>query len=88
MSPRLHNVPPWPLNYLPCLEALVEFRPNELQDLADVLGEIGATAAGDEFQFNLHIKLGGKTPPPRAVVDQLNQILKRIFDIFQPKWIY
>jgi len=56
-----------------------ELKPHEIQDLADVLGEIGKVTAGYDMKFHLKIELGGTTPPPDEVVDKVNELLKDVY---------
>ena len=50
-----------------------ELRPNEIQDLADIIPALVADAAGYGLKFSIEIQLGeGKAPAPE-VVDKLNE---------------
>ena len=53
-----------------------ELRANELQDLADALGELGTAAAGLDFKYRVHIELSGN--PSKDVISQVNKILQKI----------
>jgi len=55
--------------------AEAELRPNEIQDLADVIGELVAAAVGLELTFQLRVELAGAPKLPDAVVDKINQLL-------------
>jgi hypothetical protein len=55
-----------------------ELRPSEIQDLADVIGEIAKAAVGQDLRFCLHVELGGSTPPPEDVVGKVNEILGQV----------
>jgi hypothetical protein len=55
-----------------------ELRPNEIQDLADIIPALVANAAGQGLKFSVEIQLGeGKTPPPE-VVAKLNDMLASV----------
>jgi len=58
------------------LTAETDLRPNQLQDLAEVVGELGTTAAGCGLKFHVRIELGGKGKPAPEVVKRVNEILK------------
>ena len=63
--------------------AEADLRPNEIQDLADVMGELTAAAAGNDLKFHLKIELGGKIPAADDVLKKLNHILQGITDKLQ-----
>ena len=56
-------------------QLMAELRPNEIQDLADQLGELTKAAAGHDLKFSLQIELGSDQQPPDEVVEQMNRIL-------------
>jgi hypothetical protein len=56
-------------------QATADLRPNEIQDLADQLGELTKAAAGHELKFSVQIQVGTDKTPPENVVEQLNKIL-------------
>jgi len=56
-------------------QVMAELRPNEIQDLADQLGELTKAAAGHDLKFSLQIELGSDQQPPDEVVEQMNRIL-------------
>lgn len=58
------------------LTAETALRPNQIQDLADVVGELGTAAAGCGLEFHMRIELGGKGKPAPEVVKRVNEILK------------
>jgi hypothetical protein len=60
--------------------AEAELRANELQDLADAVGDITKAAAGHELKFSVRIDLGGEKVPPDTVVNAIDQILIKISD--------
>jgi hypothetical protein len=55
--------------------AEADLRPNEIQDLADVIGELTAAAAGTELKFYLRIEIGGAMPASDDVVKKVNAVL-------------
>lgn len=58
--------------------AEADLRPNEIQDLADMISELTAAAAGNDLKFHLRIELGGDVQPQSETIDKLNKILKDI----------
>jgi len=56
-------------------QVTAELRPNEIQDLADQLGDLTKAAAGHELKFSLQIQVGTDKSPPADVVEQMNKIL-------------
>ena len=58
--------------------AEAELRANEVQDLAEQVGEMTRLAVGCELRFHLRIELGGKTPPSQELLDKLNKILAEV----------
>lgn len=55
-----------------------ELRPNEIQDLADQLGELTKAAAGHELRISIQIQVGTDKSPPNNVLEQMNRILSGI----------
>ncbi len=53
-----------------------DLRPNELQDLADTLGELGNASAGVDLKYRVRIELGGN--PSKDVLERVNKILQKI----------
>lgn len=53
----------------------------QLQDLADVVGDIVKASAGHELHFRLKMELAGD--PPEEVVVKLNELLKKLSDDLQ-----
>jgi hypothetical protein len=47
----------------------------QIQDLADVIGDIASVAAGHHWGLRVHFALGGDKRPPEEVVDKVSQIL-------------
>jgi hypothetical protein len=58
--------------------AQAELRPNQLQDLADQVGELTKVAVGFELKFCLRVELRGKTPPPVELVEKVNKLLAEV----------
>lgn len=48
----------------------------EIQDLAEVMGDLLSVSVGQELNFRLRIEAGEKTP--KEVIDKLNQILNEV----------
>jgi hypothetical protein len=55
----------------------------EIQDLADILGDLGTAAAGYPLDFHVRITLGNE--PPDEVVDEINALLKEVSNKLQLK---
>ncbi len=53
-----------------------DLRPNELQDLADSLGELGNAAAGADLKYRVRIELGGN--PSSYVLERVNKVLQKV----------
>jgi hypothetical protein len=68
--------PPQPQPVAGVYIAEAELRPNELQDLADALGQLGNAAAGHDLKYHMRIEVGGK--PPEAVISKLNGLLEKL----------
>jgi hypothetical protein len=64
--------PPPPDTYI----AEADLQPNQIQDLAEMMGSLLATAAGHDLKFRLRIAADGKTP--KDVIDKLNQELNEV----------
>jgi len=60
--------------------AQADLEVNEIQDLADVIGELARLATGLQLRFNLKIELGGEPVPSGDVLDRLNEVLKNVTD--------
>lgn len=56
--------------------AEAELRPNEIQDLADVVGELAGAAVGHQLKFGLRIELGGE--PSDEIVQKMNRFLQGV----------
>ena len=55
--------------------ATAYLKPNQIQDLADQIGEIGTTAVGHDLKVQVRIELGGKTPVPKDLITKINGLL-------------
>ena len=66
-----------------CLVAEAELRPNEIQDLADQIGEVVKAAAGLELRVRVRVELGGAERPSPQALEKVNEILRAIRDEFQ-----
>ena len=55
-----------------------EVRPNEIQDLADQVGELVKLAIGLELKFALRVELGGAARPSTELLAKINEILRAI----------
>jgi hypothetical protein len=51
---------------------------SEIQDLAEVVGDLRAAAVGHELKFHLRVELGGATAPPEDVAQKVSDILKQV----------
>jgi hypothetical protein len=81
---RLPSAPPPPPSPHPpipkpgVLVAEAELRPHQIQDLADVIGDLVKAAVGHELKFRLRIELGGGASLPAELEETVNAILKTI----------
>ncbi|MBI4454518.1 MAG: ATP-binding protein [Acidobacteria bacterium] len=67
-----------PLRKPGVLVAESELRANEIQDLADQIGEITKAAVGADLKFYLRVELGESTPPQDDVTAKINKLLGEI----------
>ena len=75
---RIPDQQPLPAPAAGAKVARAELRPNEIQDLADLIPTLVADAAGHGLKFSVEIQLGeGKAAAPE-VVDKLNEMLGSI----------
>lgn len=58
--------------------AQAELRPHQIQDLAEIIGELVNAAAGYELVFRLQVELGGAAALPEEVVQKINELLGKI----------
>lgn len=70
--------PPPPPPQPGVLVAEAELATNEIQDLAEVIGNIRLATAGHELKFRLRIELGDSGLPPDEVVKKVNELLKGV----------
>ena len=56
--------------------AEADLRPNELQDLADSLGDLGKAAEGLNLKYHIRIELS--RDPSKDIVERVNKILQKI----------
>jgi hypothetical protein len=74
------NAPTPPLPPPPTPEGVLiaeaDLRPNEIQNLADALGDLGNAAEGHDIKYHVRIDISGK--PPLLVVTKLNGILEKL----------
>lgn len=63
--------------------AEAELRPNEIQDLADVVGDLVAAAVGYDLTFRLRLEMGGDSEVPDEVVTKMNKILEDVSEEFK-----
>jgi len=60
------------------LVAEAELRPNELQDLAEEVGNVVSAAAGHQLRFVLRVELGETPPPALEIVKKIDEALGRV----------
>ncbi|HAG07344.1 MAG TPA: hypothetical protein DCL13_04140, partial [Peptococcaceae bacterium] len=65
--------------------AEAQLLPHQIQDLAEVIGELINAAVGYELVFRLHIELGGATELPEEVVRKVNRLLAGVAKDLQLK---
>ena len=84
-GPQPQPLPPPRVTPPGVLIAEAELRPNELQDLADQIGDITKAAVGHELKFMLRIELGGKTRPPEETIKAINEKLQEVSEDLELK---
>lgn len=57
-----------------------DLQPNEIQDLADQIGEIKKIAVGLDVRFHLRIELSSDSKPNADTIAQINEILREVSD--------
>jgi len=62
--------------------AAAELKPNELQDLADVVGDIVKAAVGHTLTFRVEIELQGTNENAADAVSKINKSLKGVSSTF------
>jgi hypothetical protein len=55
-----------------------ELKPNEVQDLAEVVGDLKAASVGLSLKLSFRVELSGDPPPSDATVTKVNSILSRV----------
>jgi hypothetical protein len=55
-----------------------DLSPGQVQDLAEVMGDLLKAKAGYELTFHLRVEIAGKQPPPDSVVEAVNEVLKQV----------
>jgi len=70
--------PPPPPPPTGVLVAEAELQPSEIQDLADVVGELTAAAIGYRLKYRIQIELSGDPTPPETVVEAINKKLAEV----------
>jgi len=58
--------------------ARAELHAHQIQDLADIVGELLRVTVGYELAFKLEVELGGSKLPPDEVVQEVNKLLTGI----------
>ncbi len=66
--------PPLPSSDVYVAEA--DLQPSQIQDLAEVMGDLLSAAAGNDLKFHVRIELNGKTP--EKVRSEINKLLGEI----------
>jgi hypothetical protein len=55
-----------------------DLKPSEVQDLAEVIGDLKAASVGFNLKLSMRIELCGDPPPSDAAVEKLNSILRKV----------
>lgn len=55
-----------------------ELKLNEIQDLADVVGDLKSAVVGLNLKVNVRIELSGDQPPSDGVVEKVNRVLSAV----------
>ncbi len=58
-------------------------QPSQIQDLADVMGDLLKAKGNCELAFTVHIELTGKQAPDEQVIQAVNQVLQSVGDGFR-----
>ncbi len=58
--------------------ATAELEASEIQDLAEVVGDLMKAAAGQRLRFKVAVELGESTSVPQGVMDEVNKHLTNI----------
>ncbi|MHB9089950.1 MAG: hypothetical protein ACYC7H_00890, partial [Chloroflexota bacterium] len=60
------------------LTASAELQTGEMQDMAEVVGDIVKAAAGYDLKFRLTVELSGKDSPPTEMTTKINALLQKV----------
>ena len=60
------------------MTAEATLQPSEIQDLAELVPEIGKASAGLNVSFHIRVELRAKPRPSPEVVDRINRLLKKV----------
>jgi len=60
------------------LSAEADLTPAQIQDFADVIGEVASAAAGHRWSVRVHVDLGDEKRPPEDVVAKVSEILRGV----------
>jgi hypothetical protein len=58
--------------------AQADLKHSQVQDLADVMGDLLKAKASYELRFHVRIEVAGKQPPPDAMIDAINKVLAKV----------
>lgn len=58
--------------------ARAELRPNELQDLADIIADLAQEAAGHSLKISVELQVGSETTAPNELITKLNEMLASV----------
>jgi hypothetical protein len=79
---RLPSAPPRPERPTPpkpgTRVAEADLRPNEIQDLADQIGEITKAAVGLDLRFHLRVEITGDAEIPEDTISAINVLLREV----------
>jgi hypothetical protein len=70
--------PPSPTTSQAGLFAQAELTPSQIQDLADVIGDLKKAAAGKDLRFTLRIEFAVTEKPSDEIVAKLNEVLQGV----------
>ncbi len=71
--------PPPPPAFQPGIRAgEAELKPNEVQDLAEVVGDLKAASVGLSLKLSFRVELSGDPPPSEATLTKVNSILSKV----------
>lgn len=60
------------------LSAEADLTAAQIQDLADVIGDVASVAVGHRWALRVHFELGGEKRPPDDVVEKVSQMLRGV----------